>query len=263
VIRLSCAACALLLATPLLAVTARAADSPLTVFAASSLAEAFREVGARLEADRPGLRVRFNFAGSQQLAAQIEQGAAADVFASADERWMRYVVERDLAADSARVFAHNRLVVIVPRTNPARIRTLPDLARRGIKLVLAAEAVPAGAYSRQMLRALGRRPGFDADFAARVLRNVVSDEENVRAVLGKVQLGEADAGVVYRSDIVGGARRSVTVLEVPADAGPLAHYPLVALRGGHSPGAARTFVALVLSPWGQETLERHGFTKAP
>ena len=157
----------------------------------------------------------FNFAGSQQLATQLEQGATADVFASADERWMTYAAEKDLLAEPARLFAHNRLAVIVPATNPARIGRLQDLARRGVKLVVAAEAVPVGAYTRQSLAKLAQAPDFPADFDRRVLANVVSQEENVKAVVTKVQLGEADAGVVYVSDAIGSVARHLRVFPIP------------------------------------------------
>jgi len=124
------------------------APKPLTVFAASSLTGAFNEIGAQFEAQHPGVKVDFNFAGSQQLAVQLEQGAPADVFASADERWMGYASAKGLVRGDPVVFARNRLVVIVPERNTGGIRTLVDLARRGLKLVLAADAVPVGRYSR-------------------------------------------------------------------------------------------------------------------
>src|SRR6266540_2943795 len=173
----------------------------LHVFAAASLAEAFEQIAREFERAHPEARVQLNLAGSQQLATQIEQGAAADVFASADRRWMDYLVERGRVAGEPAVFARNRLVVIVPRTKPARIGRLQDLARPGVKLVLGAEAVPVGKYSREVLQNLSRSEAFDAAFARRVLANVVSEEENVKSVVGKVQLGEADAGLCYRSDV--------------------------------------------------------------
>jgi len=185
--------------------------STLTVYAAASLTDAFRDLGRTLEAAHPGLTVRFNFAGSQQLALQIEQGAPADVFASADQRWMSYAAEKGLVAGESAIFARNRLVAIVPRTNPARIGGLPDLARRGTKVVVAAEAVPAGKYSREALEKLSTAPGFPPEYARRVLANVVSQEENVKAVVAKVQLGEADAGLVYRSDVTPSVSRYVRV----------------------------------------------------
>ena len=230
----------------------------LQVFAAASLAEAFGDIARVFERSREGLVVRLNLAGSQQLAAQLAQGAAADVFASADERWMEDVRSRGLLLEDAAPFAHNRLVVIVPRTNPARIGRLQDLARGGIKLVLGAEAVPVGRYSRIALRSLARSPGFGTDFATRVIRNVVSEEENVKAVASKVQLGEADAGIVYRSDVTASIARFVRVFELPEGVSPIASYPIALLRGGSEPDAARAFVELVVSSEGQRILERHG-----
>jgi len=234
-------------------------DRPtLYVFAAASLSDAFAEIGRKLERQRPGLTVRMNFAGSQQLASQIEQGAMADVFASADERWMGYASDRGLLSGQPSVFARNRLVVIVPRTNPARIQRLQDLARGGVKLVLGADAVPAGRYSRTALRNLSRDPAFRGDFATRALRNVVSEEENVKSVVGKVQLGEADAGIVYRSDVTPTLARTIRVLEIPEGANVIASYPIALVKDAKQPDAARAFVELVLSPEGQQTLERHG-----
>jgi molybdate transport system substrate-binding protein len=247
---------------------ARAAPVPapktsLQVFAAASLSEAFQEIAHLLEQRRPGLAVRLNFAGSQQLATQIEQGAPADVFASADQQWMAYAKEHDLIARDPTIFARNRLVVIVPTTNPARIHRLQDLARAGVKLVLGAEAVPVGHYSRMALRNLSRDPAFSSDFAERALRNVVSEEENVKSVVVKVQLGEADAGMVYRSDVTSSVSRFVHLLQIPESANVIASYPIATMRGARDSTAARTFVDLVLSKDGQAILERHGFLRAP
>lgn len=246
---------------PAPALAARATRT-LQVFAAASLADGFGELGRRLEAREPGLAVRFNFAGSQQLAAQLGQGAAADVFASADERWMEAVRAGGLLAGDPVVFARNELVVIVPRTNPGRIANLADLARGGIKLVLGADAVPVGRYARTALRNLSRDPALGPDYATRVLRNVVSEEENVKSVAGKVQLGEADAGIVYRSDVTPSLARFLTVIEIPPGANVVASYPVALLRGGREGAAARAFVDLVLSPEGQRVLERRGLLPA-
>jgi molybdate transport system substrate-binding protein len=232
----------------------------LTVFAAASLSEPFGELGRMLERARPGLRLRFNFAGSQQLAAQIEQGAGADLFASADERWMSYLSERGLLAGDPHVFAHNGLVVIVPRSNPARITRLEQLARRGVKLVLGAPAVPVGAYSREVLKRLATQPGYASDYAGQALANVVSEEENVKSVLAKVQLGEADAGMVYRSDVTPAVARYLRVFELPAAAQITASYPIAAVRGGSQPEAARSFLDLLDSGTGRAVLTRHRLT---
>jgi molybdate transport system substrate-binding protein len=234
----------------------------LRVFAAASLADAFGAIGRELERQRPGLTVRINLAGSQQLATQIEQGAAADVFASADERWMRDVEERGRLAGESAIFARNRLVAIVPRTNPARIRGLADLARGGVKLVLGADAVPVGRYSRIVLQNLARDPAFGRDFAARALRNLVSEEENVKSVVGKVQLGEADAGIVYRSDVTPAVARFLRVIEIPASANVFASYPIALVKDAREAEAGRVFIALVLSPGGQQLLARGGLIPA-
>jgi molybdate transport system substrate-binding protein len=236
--------------------------STLTVYAAASLTDAFRELGRTLEAEHPGLTVQFNFAGSQQLALQIEQGAPADLFASADQRWMSYASEKGLVAGESAIFARNRLVAIVPQTNPARIGGLADLARGAIKIVLAAEAVPAGRYSREALEKLSAAPGFPPDYARRVLANVVSQEENVKAVVAKVQLGEADAGLVYRSDVTPSVSRYVRVLEIEDPYNVIASYPIAVLKGAKNATAAKWFVDLVSSAAGQHTLQRRGLLPA-
>jgi molybdate transport system substrate-binding protein len=239
-----------------------AAPSTLTVYAAASLTDAFRELGRALEASHLGLTVQFNFAGSQQLALQLEQGAPADVFASADQRWMSYAIEKGLVEGEGEVFARNRLVAIVPRTNPARIGGLPDLARRGTKVVVAAEAVPAGRYSRDALKNLSAAPGFPPDYDRRVLANVVSQEENVKAVVAKVQLGEADAGMVYQSDVTPAVSRYVRVFEIDDPYNVIASYPIATLKGAKNAEAAQWFVDLVSSAAGQQVLQRNGLLPA-
>ena len=149
-------------------------------------------------------------------------------------------------------------MVIVPRSNPARIGRLQDLTKRGVKLVLGAEAVPVGKYSREMFANLGSTEGYAPDFAQRVLANVVSEEENVKAVASKVQLGEADAGVVYRSDINASLARYVHILEIPEAANVLATYPIATAKGARSGGEAQAFIELVLSREGQRVLQRRG-----
>jgi molybdate transport system substrate-binding protein len=251
-----------LTAVPALGAQTSAAPREITVYAAASLTDAFSELGKLMEQDSLPTRVRYNFAGSQQLAVQLEQGAKADVFASADQRWMDYVRERHLTAGPSKIFAHNRLVVILPKSNPGHVRELQDLARRGVKLVVGAEAVPVGKYTREMFRRLERRPGFPPAYRDSVLANVVSQEENVKSVVAKVQLGEADAGVVYRSDVTPRVAPSVTVLEIPDDANVLASYPIAVLTGSADSLAARAFLALLLGPEGRRVLARHGLTPA-
>ena len=255
-----------LLGVPLLASRPNEPEpTTLNVFAAASLTESFRDLGRALEQRQPGLSVQFNFAGSQQLALQMEQGAPADVFASADQRWMDYAREKNLIEGDAPIFARNRLVVIVPKTNPARIKALPDLVRRGTKVVLAAEAVPVGKYSREMLQKLAAAPDFPEGYDRRVLANVVSQEENVKSVVAKVQLGEADAGIVYRSDVTPSVVRYVRVLDVPDEFNVIAAYPIAVVKSTRNAEAGRRFVELVRSDEGQRVLERHGLlpTTAP
>ena len=238
------------------------AQEPLTVFAAASLTDAFTELGRRFEVTHPGVRVRFNFAGSQQLALQIQQGAHADVFASADQRWMTAVAERGLLLEDPVTFAGNRLVVILPRSNPGSVSRLEDLARVGVKLVIAADAVPIGRYTKEVLGRLAAVPGFDPAYDVRVLRNVVSYEDNVKGVVAKVRLGEADAGVVYQSDATGPGSERLSVLEIPESANVLATYPLAVLRGSSAPALARAFTETVLSPEGQGILAGWGLVPA-
>lgn len=237
-------------------------QSVLTVFAAASLAGPFKVLGREFERAHPGVSVRFNFAGSQQLVLQMEQDAGADVFASADQRWMTHARGHDLIVGEPTVFAHNRLVVVVPRTNPARIGSLQDLARRGVKLVLAAEAVPAGKYSREALQNLRGAPGFSPDYDKRVLANVVSEEDNVKAVVAKVQLGEADAGVVYQSDVTAAVSKHIRVFEIADPYNVLASYPIAVTRSAAESRTARAFVELVESPMGQRVLAQNGFLPA-
>ncbi|MCE9628013.1 MAG: molybdate ABC transporter substrate-binding protein, partial [Candidatus Eisenbacteria bacterium] len=206
--------------------------------------------------------VVLNLAGSQQLASQLAMGAEADVFASADERWMDVVQGKGLLAGEPAVFAHNTVVLIVPRTNPARITKLQDLAKRGVKLALALESVPVGRYSRESLALLAKLPGYTPDFAARVLANGVTEEENVKAVATKVQLAEVDAGFVYASDVTGSLARYVRVLELPQAARVPATYPIAITKASRNAALAQAFVDLVRSAEGQRVLTSHGLLPA-
>ena len=249
-------------AAPFMAQPSPARGAPpqqLTVFAAASLAETFQDLAHRFEAAHPGVQVRMSFLGSQQLASQLAQGAPADVFASADDRAMEAAKAAGRVDGDSAIFAQNRLVVIVPRTNPARIGRLEDLARHGVKFVLGAENVPVGHYGRAVLANLAARPGFGPDFARRALANVVSEEENVKGVVGKVQLGEADAGMCYRSDVTSAVSRYVTTIAIPDSANVLASYAIAVVTPAAAPGLARAFVDLVRSPAGQKALVAHGF----
>jgi molybdate transport system substrate-binding protein len=231
----------------------------LTVFAAASLTDPFEEIAQDFQDANPGVQVILNFAGSQQLALQLELGARADVLATADERNMDHVVAAGLVSPAGpRPFAHNRVVVILPEGNPGEIESLADLARPGVKLVLAGERVPVGAYARQVLAKLSNDPAYGANYADSVLGNVVSYEENVKQVVAKVVLGEADAGFVYSSDVTPAVMGDVRRLEIPEAFNVRTTYPISVLDEAAEPDLAIQFIDLILGPTGQTVLHKWG-----
>ncbi len=228
----------------------------LTVFAAASLTDAFIEIGAAFDAANPGVTTTFNFGGSQTLRTQIEEGAPVDVFASANAKEMDTLVTGSfVTADIAQVFLTNKLVVILPADNPAALEKLEDLANPGIKLVLAAEEVPVGKYSRQAFDLMDA--SFGTGFKDKVLANVVSNEDNVKQVVAKIQLGEADAGIVYTSDAI--AAPDLKTIEIPADLNVIAKYPIAPLVNSENTELAAQFIEYVLSAEGQSVLAKWGF----
>jgi molybdate transport system substrate-binding protein len=232
----------------------------LVVLAAASLMQPFNEIAALYEAEHSGVQVMFNFAGSQQLAQQIVQGAPGDVFASASQRHMDAVVAVGrVNPESPVLLGYNRLVVAYPVKNPANLAALTDLARPGLKLILAAAEVPAGQYSLDFLSKAAQDPAFLPTFREDVLANVVSYESNVKAVVTKVSLGEADAGIVYASDLGGTAGKDLGWIDIPPELNVLAAYPIAALNDSSQLELAQAFVELVRSPAGQEILMRYGF----
>jgi molybdate transport system substrate-binding protein len=231
----------------------------LTVFAAASLTDAFTEIGKSFESANPAVSVTFNFAGSQALRTQAEEGAAADVFASASRTEMDILVAGAFVTQEApQVFLTNKLVVILPADNSATLEKLEDLANSGIKLVLAAEEVPVGNYARQALDQMNGQ--FGSDFKKKVLANVVSNEDNVRQVVAKVQLGEADAGIVYSSDAI--AAPELKTIEIPDELNLIAEYPIAPLANSANPDLARLFVNFVMSAPSQAILQKWGFGPA-
>jgi molybdate transport system substrate-binding protein len=234
----------------------------LTIFAAASLADAFKEMATQIEQANPGTKLAFHFAGSPTLRTQLAQGARADVFASADEPNMDGAEKDGTISGEPQIFARNLLVVVVPANNPAGINTLQDLAKPKLKLVLTNKAVPVGHYTRQALEKMSQDPAFGKNFSARVLANLVSEETNVKQVASKVQLGEADAGIVYSTDVTPAIRSAVRVIPIPPEFNIMAKYPIATVRGTRNESAARAFIAYVLSPAGQAILARHGFLVA-
>lgn len=232
-------------------------EGEIVVYAASSLTDAFKEAGTAFEAANPKTKVTFNFAASSALATQINEGAPADVFASADAANMKLVFDKGLAEEQ-KIFVQNTPVVVIPKDSKL-VATFADLAKPGVKLVLAGPTVPIGKYARDILtKASAANGGISPDFSDKVFANLKSDEANVRAVLTKVQLGEADAGVVYVTDI-GAARNDVKQIEIPAQYNVVAQYPLAVLKSSKNAATARAFVEFVMSPAGQAILQKYGF----
>ena len=239
------------------------ASRTLTVLAAASLKESFTELAQLFEAQHPGVTVNISFAGSQQLAQQLNQGAPADVFASASTKYMDSVVDSGrVNRDDAKIFVTNRLVVIFPKQNPGGLQELQDLARPGLKLDLADQSVPVGNYTLDFLDKASGNQEFGPNFKADVLRNVVSYENNVKVVVTKVALGEADAGVVYVSDITADVVDMVGWFDIPDELNTIATYPIAPVLDGRQPELARAFVDFILSPAAQQIFAKYNFVPA-
>ncbi len=235
-------------------------DDTLTVFAASSLTDAFRELEETFEKRHPGVDVRQSFESSSTLLAQIQQGAPADVFASAAQEEMDAAVKDDLVSEEPRIFVRNREVVMVPEDNPANIMDFRDLATPGIKLVLAEDGVPAADYA---LEILGKSEAeYGDDFEEDVLSNVVSREADVRASVNRVALGDADATFGYASDYTPDTRDRVKVIQIPPDLNIVASYPIATLKEAENPELARNWTNLVTSKEGQRVMETWNFEPA-
>jgi molybdate transport system substrate-binding protein len=225
-------------------------EGDLLVFAAASLTEAFGEAGEVFERQNPRTSIRFSFGPSEALATQIVEGAPADVFASASPAWMEEVAERGPGVEDRTDFARNRLVVLVPEGNPATIAGIEDLGSPGVRLVLAAPDVPVGEYGREALAKAGI--GEDAE------ANVVSNEEDVKGVVQKVALGEADAGIAYVTDVTSEVADDVEAVEIPDDVNVVATYPIAVVRGTDAPDLSASFVDFVLGE-GRRILVHAGF----
>jgi molybdate transport system substrate-binding protein len=244
----------LLLILSLTACNGGRSDRPqsITVFAASSLTDAFNELAQAFEAQNEGGEVILNYAGSSQLAAQLREGVTADIFASANPTQMKAVVEAGrIEAGTEVIFVSNRLTIIVPDDNPAGITALEELAQPDIQLILAVEGVPVRAYTDDIVGAM------PADFQEQFYANLVSEEDNVRQVSAKVALGEADAGIVYSSDVTPGS--PVQQIAIPDAQNLVAAYPIAPLADAPNPELARRFIAFVLGPEGQTILSKWGF----
>ena len=220
----------------------------IEVFAAASLTAAFTEEGAAFHAEHPHATVRFNFAGSAALATQIDQAAPADVFASADAANLQKVVTAGNSLSSPQTFATNRLQIVVAPGNPKHITGLADLAQSGLTVVLCAPAVPCGTYANQALSKAG------------VKVTPKSEEQDVKAVVTKIELGEADAGIVYVTDVKA-AGSKVAGVDIPDSQNVIASYPVATVKGGSNPAGGRAFIDFLLSSDGRRILAKYGFGK--
>jgi molybdate transport system substrate-binding protein len=244
---------------PLVAPTAAPSPGPshLTVFAAASLTDVFEAIAADWSAAHPGSELTLSFDASSALRAQIEEGAAVDVFASADERNAQSLVDACLAPGPITPFARNELVIVDPQGNPASIESPRDLARVGLRVVAALPDVPITRYTTEVVANLAGLEGYPDGFAEAVTANIVSEEENVRAVLTKIELGEGDAALVYATDALSSS--GVNVVPIPGDANVLATYAAVTVGASSQPAEAAAFLDFLVGPEAQAILAAHGF----
>lgn len=226
-----------------------AAPQTINVFAAASLTDAFRALGGAFHREHSNVTLQFNFAGTPTLVTQIEQGAQADVFASADTPNMDKLRTDGFTSGVPQVFAHNKLEIVVAAGNPKHITGLADLARPGVIYIAAGPTVPAGKYSVQALQKAG------ATVTPRSL------ETDVKSVVSKIELGEADAGIVYTTDVKA-AGGKVGGVQIPDEDNVLATYPVAVVKDSKNVGIAGDFITYVLSGSGQSTLESFGFLHA-
>ena len=224
-------------------------NGSISVFAAASLTDSFKALGGSFQATHPGTTVQFNFAGSPTLVTQIEQGASADVFASADTTNMDKLKTDGFTVGTPEVFAHNKLEIVVAAGNPKGITGLADLSKPGVIYITAAPTVPAGKYALQILASAG------------VKVTPKSLETDVKSVVSKIELGEADAGIVYVTDVKA-AGSKVTGVPIPDTVNIIATYPSVAVKGSKNSSVGNAFIAYVLSADGQATLQTFGFLPA-
>jgi molybdate transport system substrate-binding protein len=236
---------------------ASAARVNLTIYGAASLKAVLAKVKTAYEAANPGTTLTISTDSSASLEFQIEQGAPADVFLSADTKNPQTLIDKGLAAGSLTKFAGNLLAIIVPTANPATIQTPADLARSGVKVIAAGDAVPITKYATQLVANLAKQPGYPPDFVARYTANIVSKEDNVAAVVAKIGLGEGDAGIVYVTDAK--AATGVTTVAVPDAANVPATYGGVVVKASTHLAAATAFLAWFAGPQGQTILASFGF----
>lgn len=248
-----------LLVMSLFSTAAQEDSQTLIVFAAASLTDVFEQIATDFEAVHPGVDILYNFASSSDLGAQLSEGAPADIFASANNRQLTVARDAGRIQGRAYTFAKNRLVLIVPADNPANISGLRDLASEAVQLVVAGVGVPVRDYTDTLLERLAADPAYGETYRAAVLANIVSEEQNVRQVVAKVALGEADAGIVYVSDITPDISQQVLALPIPDTLNTIATYPMAITNDTVQPELAQAFIDYVLSDAGQDILVQWNF----
>jgi len=238
-----------------------AAPAALTIFGAASLKGVLDKVKTMYEAANPGTTLTISTDSSATLETQIELGAPADVFLSADTTNPKKLVDKGLAAGAAVTFAGNKLTIIVPAANPAGIRSPKDLAKTGVKVIAAGDAVPITKYATLLVANLAKEAGYPADFVAKYTANIASKEDNVKAIVAKIELGEGDAGIVYVTDAK--ASTKVTAVDVPDTANVPATYSGVVVKASKNAAAAQAFLTWFAGPGGQAILGSFGFLPPP
>ncbi len=235
-----------------------AAENTITVYAASSLTDAFSEIATAFEAKNPDTAVLLNFAGSSQLAAQLREGMEGDLFASANPTQMETVIKAGrITPGTEQTFASNSLTVIVPADNPAAINSFEALAKPDVGLILASKGVPVRVYTDEIIATMP--PDFQTNF----YNNLVSEEDNVRRVAAKIALGEADAGIVYTTDVTADLAPKVQQIDIPVDQNLAAAYTLAPLSDAPHPELAVRFIEFVNSAKGRTILADFGFDPPP
>ncbi len=233
----------------------------ILVSAATSLQYSFLEAGKIFESDHPGTKIAFNFSGSNQLANQIEQGAPVDIFASADMSLLKQLAGNNLTTENS-VLAKNKLTVVVANNAKMKIEGLADLAKKGVRIIVADSQVPAGRYARQILQKADQAGSYGADYSLHVLGNIVSEELDLRMMAMKVAFGEADAGIIYVSDMAGEVRNKVRTIAIAEHLNVTATYGIAIVKSSAHPGIAKAFYDFLLSPEGQQILTKNGLLSA-
>jgi molybdate transport system substrate-binding protein len=237
--------------------TTSAAPAALTIYGAASLKGALDKAKVAYETANPGTTLTISTDSSATLETQIEQGAPADVFLSADTTNSKRLVDKGLAVGTAVTFAGNKLTIIVPTANPAGITSPKDLAKTGVKVIAAGDAVPITKYASQLVANLARESGYPPDFAGKYTANIASKEDNVKAIVAKIELGEGDGGIVYVTDTT--ASTKVTTVDVADTANVPATYAGVVVIASRNPAAAQAFLTWFAGPDGQAILGTFGF----